>query len=147
MVAEDDGVQLEGVAVGGEWGGAVLLAAEHAPKGRKTFFASFAQLGSPAGLILSLLAWNLGKAGVWVILSGALRYAFVAAGWLLPFLERPLPPSERRRIVCVVQVATLIACLLPVLPPALTSPLAAVGLVATAWSFAVDVRWLWGNRA
>ncbi|MFX8504445.1 MFS transporter, partial [Acinetobacter baumannii] len=36
---------LQGIAVGGEWGGAVLLAGEHAPKGRRTFFASFAQLG------------------------------------------------------------------------------------------------------
>ncbi|WP_143314164.1 MFS transporter, partial [Burkholderia pseudomallei] len=46
---------VQGVAVGGEWGGAVLMAGEHAPDGRRTFFASFAQLGSPAGLILSLV--------------------------------------------------------------------------------------------
>lgn len=44
--------------MGGEWGGAVLMAGEHAPKGRRNFFASFAQLGSPAGLILSLLAFG-----------------------------------------------------------------------------------------
>src|SRR4051812_19812278 len=50
---------IQGVAVGGEWGGAVLLAAEHAPKGRSVFYASFAQLGSPAGQILSLLAFRL----------------------------------------------------------------------------------------
>ncbi|MBX4354685.1 MFS transporter, partial [Mycobacterium tuberculosis] len=47
---------VQGFAVGGEWGGAVLMAGEHAPQGRRTFFASFAQLGSPAGLILSLIA-------------------------------------------------------------------------------------------
>ena len=68
----------QGVAVGGEWGGAVLLAAEHAPKHRKTFFASFAQLGSPAGLILSLLAFR--GAG---LLDQA---AFMSWGWRLPFL-------------------------------------------------------------
>src|ERR1700729_1039700 len=39
---------VQGIAVGGEWGGAVLMAGEHAPQGRRTFFASFAQLGSPA---------------------------------------------------------------------------------------------------
>jgi len=49
---------VQGIAVGGEWGGAVLMAGEHAPKGRRNFFASFAQLGSPAGLILSLLAFS-----------------------------------------------------------------------------------------
>ncbi|WP_245930736.1 MFS transporter [Methylobacterium radiodurans] len=40
---------VQGIAVGGEWGGAVLMAGEHAPaQDRRTFFASFAQLGSPA---------------------------------------------------------------------------------------------------
>ncbi|WP_200941303.1 MFS transporter [Methylobacterium sp. Leaf111] len=69
---------LQGIAVGGEWGGAVLLAAEHAPKGRSTFFASFAQLGSPAGQILSLLAFRV---------AGLMdRESFLAWGWRLPFL-------------------------------------------------------------
>ncbi|MCI9880436.1 MULTISPECIES: MFS transporter [Methylobacterium] len=69
---------LQGIAVGGEWGGAVLLAAEHAPKGRSTFFASFAQLGSPAGQILSLLAFRL---------AGLMdKGSFLAWGWRLPFL-------------------------------------------------------------
>jgi MFS family permease len=69
---------VQGIAVGGEWGGAVLLAAEHAPKKRKTFFASFAQLGSPAGLILALLAFRE---------IGLLDQAsFLAWGWRIPFL-------------------------------------------------------------
>jgi len=51
---------VQGVAVGGEWGGAVLMAGEHSPdKSKRTFFASFAQLGSPAGLILSMLMFKL----------------------------------------------------------------------------------------
>src|SRR5690606_32965191 len=49
----------QGLAVGGEWGGAVLMAGEHASQRRRTFAASFAQLGSPAGLILSLMAFRL----------------------------------------------------------------------------------------
>lgn len=97
-------------------------------------------------LVLSLLVWHLDKAGPWVILSGALRYLFVAAGWMLPFLDRPLPHSERRRVVCVVQVAVLVAGLAPVLGPALAAPLAAAGLALTAWSFAVDIRWLVQHR-
>jgi MFS family permease len=69
---------VQGVAVGGEWGGAVLMASEHAPDGRRTFFASFAQLGSPAGLILSLIAFRA---------VTAMEHAdFIAWGWRLPFL-------------------------------------------------------------
>lgn len=68
----------QGIAVGGEWGGAVLLAAEHAPKGRQTFFASFAQLGSPAGLVLALLAFRI---------AGLVdQEVFLNWGWRVPFL-------------------------------------------------------------
>ncbi|WP_028219354.1 MFS transporter [Paraburkholderia oxyphila] len=69
---------VQGVAVGGEWGGAVLMAAEHAPAGRRTFFASFAQLGSPAGLILSLLAFRS--------VTSLDKADFLSWGWRLPFL-------------------------------------------------------------
>ncbi|SOY67761.1 MFS transporter [Cupriavidus taiwanensis] len=69
---------VQGIAVGGEWGGAVLMAGEHAPRGRRTFFASFAQLGSPAGLILSLLAFRA--------VTSMERDAFMDWGWRLPFL-------------------------------------------------------------
>ena len=68
----------QGLAVGGEWGGAVLMAGEHASQGRRTFAASFAQLGSPAGLILSLLAFRL--------LTGLDETAFAGWGWRIPFL-------------------------------------------------------------
>lgn len=69
---------IQGLSVGGEWGGAVLIAAEHAPKNRKTFFASFAQLGSPAGLILATIAFRL--------ISEMDDEALYSYGWRLPFL-------------------------------------------------------------
>ena len=69
---------LQGIAVGGEWGGAVLMASEHAPAGRRTFFASFPQMGSPAGLILSLIAFRL--------VTSLDHDSFVSWGWRLPFL-------------------------------------------------------------
>lgn len=97
-------------------------------------------------LVLAVLAWDLGKAGPWVILSGTLRYLFVGAGRLWPFLREPLPPSNRRRLVCVVQVAVLIACLVPELAPVVTAPLAGGALALTAWSFAVDVLWLFRRQ-
>lgn len=69
---------VQGLSVGGEWGGAVLIAAEHAPENRKTFFASFAQLGSPAGLILATIAFRL--------ISNMDDEALYSYGWRLPFL-------------------------------------------------------------
>lgn len=68
----------QGLAVGGEWGGAVLMAGEHASAKRRTFAASFAQLGSPAGLILSLLAFRL--------VTSMDEADFLAWGWRIPFL-------------------------------------------------------------
>lgn len=44
---------VQGIAVGGEWGGAVLLGVERAPANRKALYGSFAQVGSPPGLLLS----------------------------------------------------------------------------------------------
>ncbi|CAI8967277.1 MFS transporter [Pseudomonas chlororaphis] len=73
---------VQGVAVGGEWGGAVLMAGEHAPKGRRNFFASFAQLGSPAGLILSLLAFSA--------VTRLPEEDLMSWGWRLPFLASAL---------------------------------------------------------
>jgi MFS family permease len=68
----------QGIAIGGEWGGAVLMAGEHAPKEKRTFLASFAQLGSPAGLILALLAFRS--------VAHLDKEALFAWGWRLPFL-------------------------------------------------------------
>lgn len=96
---------------------------------------------------LSVLAWRLGKAGPWVLLSGAMRYLFVGASWIWPWLARDLPGSYRRKAVCVVQVVTLLAALAPVLPPRISAGVAAAGLLLLTWSFAVDVVWLARHRA
>ncbi len=70
---------IQGIAVGGEWGGAVLMAGEHSPdQTKRTFFASFAQLGSPAGLILSMLMFKL--------VTSLDDAAFMSWGWRVPFL-------------------------------------------------------------
>ncbi|PMZ76074.1 MFS transporter [Pseudomonas sp. FW305-70] len=69
---------IQGISVGGEWGGAVLMASEHAPAKRKTFYASFAQLGSPAGLLMALIAFRL--------VTSLSPEQFAEWGWRLPFL-------------------------------------------------------------
>lgn len=76
---------LQGIAVGGEWGGAVLMTNEHAPKGLKNFFSSFAQWGSPAGNILALLVFSyiIRSPIVELINSGYWRIPFLASSILL----------------------------------------------------------------
>jgi MFS transporter, MHS family, shikimate and dehydroshikimate transport protein len=70
---------LQGFAVGGEWGGAVLMAVEHAPRHKRGFYGSFPQMGVPAGLLLST--------GVILVLSQSVSNAdFLAWGWRVPFL-------------------------------------------------------------
>jgi phosphatidylglycerophosphate synthase len=93
-------------------------------------------------LALAVLAWQYGKAGPWIVLAGAMRYAFVLASFALPWLARPLPPSRRRQTVCVVQIATLIACLTPPIAPPWSAAIGLAGLAALTASFAIDVAWL-----
>ncbi|MFI0371933.1 MFS transporter [Actinomadura sp. 1N219] len=70
---------LQGFGVGGEWGGAVLLAVENAPAGKRGFYGSFPQMGVPAGVILSNSVFLL-------ILATAGKQGFIDWAWRLPFL-------------------------------------------------------------
>jgi phosphatidylglycerophosphate synthase len=98
-------------------------------------------------LVLAVLAWLFGKAGPWVVACGVLRYAFVGAGMLLPWLRTALPPSGRRRAIAVVQMVALIIALAPVVPVALSAPVAAIGLAALSLSFLLDIVWLFQNAS
>ena len=64
--------------------------------------------------------WSLqfDKAGAWVLAAGLMRYLFVAAAATWPWMARPLPPSLRRKAVCVALIVCLIACLAPVVDAA-----------------------------
>jgi MFS transporter, MHS family, shikimate and dehydroshikimate transport protein len=74
----------QGVAVGGEWGGAVLMATEHAPPQRRGAFGSFPQLGTPIGGILSTSIFGAVTAAF--SRYGHLQDAFFSYGWRIPFL-------------------------------------------------------------
>jgi phosphatidylglycerophosphate synthase len=93
-------------------------------------------------LVLSILAWQLGKAGPWVLASGLMRYAFVAASLLLPWMQDALPPRPRRKVVAVLQTVALLIALAPFVPRGVSSPLCAVALAALVWSFVLDTALL-----
>lgn len=70
---------LQGLGLGGEWGGAVLMATEYAPEGKRGLYSAFPQLGAPVGFLMS--------SGFFLVLSLSLSEAqFAAWGWRLPFL-------------------------------------------------------------
>jgi phosphatidylglycerophosphate synthase len=96
-------------------------------------------------LVLCVHLLVMGKAGSWVLAIGAMRYGFVAAMRVWPWLDGPLPESGRRKLVCVWQVASLLLCLLPVVGPGPAAPMLALALGLLAWSFAIDVRWRYVN--
>ncbi|MCM0020345.1 MAG: FkbM family methyltransferase, partial [Tagaea sp.] len=100
------------------------------------------EVDSALMLVLSILAAR--AHGIELLLLGLPRYVFVAASFAWPFLSNPLPHSERRRIVCVVQGLGLIAAIAPWDPGAW---LAGVALAALLGSFALDVAWLWRHAA
>ena len=69
----------QGFGLGGEWGGAVLLATENAPPGKRSWYGMFPQLGAPVGLFLS--------SGIfWLLLHVMSQEALLAWGWRIPFV-------------------------------------------------------------
>jgi phosphatidylglycerophosphate synthase len=94
-------------------------------------------------LALSVLAWRHDKAGEWVVISGLLRYVFVAAGAAAPWLRATLPASRRRQSICVIQIAALTLIMLPAVRPPASTWIAGGALVLLSCSFLIDIVWLW----
>ncbi|HEY0219245.1 MAG TPA: MFS transporter [Afipia sp.] len=69
---------VQGIGLGGEWGGASLMVIEHAPAGKRGFYGSFVQIGFPIGLVLASLAFAL--------VTKLPEADFQAWGWRIPFL-------------------------------------------------------------
>ncbi|HEY8342805.1 MAG TPA: MFS transporter [Calditerricola sp.] len=69
---------LQGIGVGGEWGGAALVAVEHAPRNKRGFYGSWTQMGVPGGLLLAT--------AVFAVFSALPQEQFLSWGWRVPFL-------------------------------------------------------------
>jgi MFS transporter, MHS family, shikimate and dehydroshikimate transport protein len=137
----------QGFGVGGEWGGAALMAVEHAPANRRGFYGSWPQVGVPAGLVLGT--------AMFALLSATLTdEQFLAWGWRVPFLVSVvliavgmwirLSVSESRIFRETVEAKS--AARMPVLEALRTYPkeilLAAGSFVATHATFYVGSVWL-----
>jgi phosphatidylglycerophosphate synthase len=99
-----------------------------------------------AFLILVLSVYVARSAGAWVLTMGAARYAFLAAGWLLPWMRGTLPPRYWRKVVAGTAGVTLMLAVPDVLPRFLTIAMLTVSLALLAESFGRDVVWLWNRQ-
>jgi phosphatidylglycerophosphate synthase len=93
-------------------------------------------------LVFTLLLLRSGQAGLWVLAIGLARYIFVGVGWLWPPLARELPPSLRRKTICVVVVTAMLVALAPFVEAAPAWMICAAALVLLLSSFAMDCVWL-----
>lgn len=104
------------------------------------------EVDAALALLLSLHALSDGLVGPVVLVLGVMRYLFVAAAWVLPWISAPLPDRFGRKVVCVIQIAALIALQVPSLTVVQAQFIAFGGALALLWSFGRDTLWLWRHR-
>jgi phosphatidylglycerophosphate synthase len=104
------------------------------------------EVDAALALLLSLLALAAGEVGPVVLVLGLMRYTFVAASWVVPWMAAPLPDRFGRKAVCVIQIAALIALQTPIVTGALAISIALGAALALIWSFGRDILWLWRHR-
>ncbi|MEW2167259.1 CDP-alcohol phosphatidyltransferase family protein [Streptomyces sp. NPDC007084] len=100
-----------------------------------------------AFLILVLSVYVAMSLGPWVLLIGTMRYVFVAAARVLPWLNAALPPSMARKTVAALQGVVLLVAGAGVLPYAVTVAAVLPALASLVWSFGRDILWLWHHAA
>ncbi|MFF3327995.1 CDP-alcohol phosphatidyltransferase family protein [Streptomyces sp. NPDC002888] len=96
-----------------------------------------------AFLILVLSVYVSTQLGPWVLLMGGMRYAFVAAARVWPWLNAALPPSTARKTVAALQGICLLLAASQLLPYVANFGVALLALGSLVWSFGRDVLWLW----
>ncbi|MEM9787259.1 MAG: CDP-alcohol phosphatidyltransferase family protein, partial [Pseudomonadota bacterium] len=96
-------------------------------------------------LVLAVFAAVNGAAGAYVVLLGLPYYIFGAARRMFPWLNQPLPEKFSRKVVCVFQIAALIALQVPFLADGWLDPVIFAVTMALLWSFGRDIVWLRAN--
>ena len=99
-----------------------------------------------AFFILVLSGYAAGSLGRWVLAIGLMRYAFVAAGWVVPWMRAELPPRYWRKVVAATQGVVLVVAVSGLLPRPVAVALVVFALALLVESFGRDVGWLWRHR-
>jgi phosphatidylglycerophosphate synthase len=99
-----------------------------------------------AFLILVLSVFVAPSLGLWTLAIGLMRYAYVAASWVAPWMRLRLPVLYSRKVVAVVQMVTLVVASAGVLPHLVAVAVVALALASLTWSFGRDVWWQWQRR-
>ena len=99
-----------------------------------------------AFLILVLSVYVARSTGAWVLMIGAARYAFFAAGWIWPWMRASLPPRYWRKVVAATQGIVLTVAAADVVSPALAKAAILGALALLCESFGRDTWWLWSHR-
>ncbi|WP_230687013.1 CDP-alcohol phosphatidyltransferase family protein [Catellatospora vulcania] len=100
-----------------------------------------------AFLILVLSCYVAPAAGPWVLAIGTMRYVYVVATWVLPWLRGQLFPRYWRKVVAAIQGIVLVSAAADVLPRPVVAVALAGALALLAESFGRDVVYLWRRRA
>ncbi len=104
------------------------------------------EVDAALGLVLAVNVWASGVVGLAVLILGLPRYVFVASAFIWPWMARPLPPSQARKLACAIQIGALIVLLVPGLPSVLADIVLLVAAVVLLWSFGRDTLWLYRKR-
>lgn len=111
--------------------------------GTVSAFGARFDMETDAFLIAVLSVHVAPELGWWVLTIGAMRYAYVGAGWALPWLRRPTPPRYWAKVVAAVQGVVLTVAASALLPDAATRAALGVALVLLVESFGHDAVWQW----
>ncbi|OLM15963.1 MULTISPECIES: CDP-alcohol phosphatidyltransferase family protein [unclassified Pseudonocardia] len=112
--------------------------------GTATAFGARFDMETDALLLLVLSAHVTATSGeVWVLALGLMRYAYVGAARILPWLDGELPVRRSAKVVAAVQGIVLIVTAAGLLPRPVETAALAVALVALLWSFGSSVAWRW----
>jgi len=104
------------------------------------------EVDSALAAVLALSLWSSGLVGVEILLLAIPRYLFAFASNIFAWMTSPLPYSLARRVISVIQIASLIGLHAPFLPEVLITPVALIVIGLLIWSFGKDIIWLWRNR-
>jgi phosphatidylglycerophosphate synthase len=114
--------------------------------GTESAFGGRFDMEVDAFLIAVLSVYVAPEASWWVLAIGAIRYVYVAAGWVMPWLQRPLPPRYSAKVVAALQGIVLTVAASALIPLVVTRLALVAALVLLFESFARDVRCQWRER-